>query len=1180
MEKIVKQSGIGNDLLLKVFLTMKLIVFIICFSSLSTLATDVYSQNARISLDLKNLSIKEVLKEIENSSEFYFLYNNELIDVERKVNIRVEKEPISNVIGTLFNDQRVDYSISGRQIILFPKDPDAVRSQQTHIRGKVTDAKGEALPGVSVILKGTRQGTITGIGGDFSFSQVPADAVLQFSFVGMKMQEIVVGNQTAINVVMEEETIGVDEVVVVGYGVQKKANLTGAVDQVTGKSLENRTMTNLTQGLQGVLPNLNIRLMDGKPIQAPSYNIRGKTSIGMGGDALVLIDGVEGDPSMLNPNDIESVSVLKDAASASIYGARGTFGVVLITTKDPEKGKIKIQVSSNYSVIAPTAVPELVSDGYTYMKMFSDAFVGGDNPNPLAVNKTMKFSWAYLEEFRRRVESGEPYNTVETDPTTGEYTYYGSTDWYHELYKKATSANEHNISVSGSSEKVAYMISGRMLDQNGIFRYSSDDYSIMNLRAKGTIEMFPWLTLDNNMEYSQMKYHNPVNVGENEPVWQNIADNSPVASPMFNPDGTLTYAGAWSVGDFWYGKNGIDFDKKVFGNTTGFTARFFHDKFRVKGDFTVRNTNNNTTTIKVPVPYSSYKGIISYLGASNSLIKNEYEQTQYIATNIYGEYENTFSDAHYIKIIGGYNYEQSTYSNLSVSRNNPLYADAVNIGLAQGQKIELRNPYNKWAVLGFFSRLNYSYKDRYLLEVNARYDGSSKFPSSQRYAFFPSVSGGWRITKEPFLHISPQFISNLKLRASYGSLGNGNIGAYQFQELLGISNSSVIINGILPQYTRSPNPMPDGLTWETSKTTNLGLDLALMSDRLSFVGDYYIRNTEDMYAIGLTLPALFGATSPKGNYADLETKGWEASISWRDQFNMASKPFNYNIKISVADNRSKITKYNNPNKVLSDYYEGQVIGEIWGFVTEGFFVDANDIAKHPKQSPQMKASPSNTWEPGDIKFKNLNTDDFINVGTNRISDPGDRKIIGNKEPRYTFGIGLGADWSNFFVSAFFQGVGKQDWYPSTESDLFWGQYNRPYDGIPQYQLGKIWTPENTDTYFPRYRSRAASNATTRELGVQTKYLQNVAYIRMKNIQIGYNLPRNLISRIGASNIKVYFSGENLWTYSPLYKLIGHHHLDVENIGPRDLLVRPGSTNADGANYPMMKRVTFGISMAF
>ena len=1051
-------------------------------------------------------------------------------------------------------------------------------AQQKSITGKVSDQSGSLIPGASIIIKGTTTGTVTDNNGKFTLANVSDKSTLVCSFVGMQTQEILVGNKTQFNIVLTEEAIGIDEVVVVGYGVQKKLNLTAAVDQINSDVLENRPLPNLTQGLQGVMPNLNIKLMDGRPNQAPSYNIRGTTSIGQGGSALILIDGVEGDPSLINPNDVESVSVLKDAASSSIYGARGVFGVVLITTKRATKGRTNVTYSTSVSIKSPIQLPEFVTDGYTYAKMFSEAFLNGDGSFPQNVNKTLKFSQAYLDEFKKRSESGSSYNSVEVDPVTGEYVYYGSTDWYGLLYKKNTTAQEHNISVSGSGEKASYLISARSLKQDGLFRYNSDDYATKNFRAKGSIQVFPWLDVDNNTDYSEMNYHTPMNVGEGSGIWRNIGDEGHPSGTLFNPDGTLTMVAAYTVGDYWYGKNGIDTKRKVLKNTTGFTAKFLNNKLRVKGDFTFKNTNNNTVQKRVPVPYSSKPGVIAYVGTTTNDLSYDNRETQYLATNLYSEYENTFKDTHYLKFMVGYNYEESTYQRLAAQRNGLIFEGANDINLALGQSIITGGGYEKWNILGGFSRLNYSYKDRYLIEVNARYDGSSKFPANQRYAFFPSASAGWRISKEAFWNVSPKIISDVKIRGSYGSLGNGNIASYVYQEQFSISQSSYILNGIRPQYTSRPTVLPDGITWETSTTTDAGLDFSMLSDRLKFVGDAYIRNTTDMYTIGLTLPAVFGATAPKGNYADLQTKGWELTLSWRDEFKVMAKPFSYNLRFSLADNRSVIKKYNNPDKLLSDYYEGQVIGEIWGYTTEGFFIDANDVATHAKQSPQMRASPTNLWFPGDIKLKDMNNDGFINVGTNRVADPGDRKIIGNNAPRYTYGISLGADWNSFFFSAFFQGVGKQDWYPSVESEAFWGQYNRPYNNIPVFQLGKMWTPENTDAYFPRTMSRAASSNTARELGVaQTKYLQNVAYIRLKNIQIGYSLPKKLISKVGASDVKVYFSGENLWAYSPLYKLT--RQIDVENTGPSDQVLS-SSNSGDGYNYPMLKSMSFGLSIAF
>jgi TonB-linked SusC/RagA family outer membrane protein len=1054
-------------------------------------------------------------------------------------------------------------------------------AQNNSIKGKVTDVTGAPLQGVSVMVNtpdGQRAGTTTDANGEFTVS-APANATeLIFSYTGMENVTQRIAGRNAINVQMASTNAELQQVIVVGYGTQKRVNATGAVDQITSKNLENRPTPNLTQGLQGLIPNLNLKMMDGKPTQSPSYNIRGATSIGQGGSALVLIDGFEGDPSLINPNDIESISILKDAASAAIYGARGVFGVVLITTKKGVKGRTSVTYSSNYALKSPVTKPDVVTDGYLWAKMFSEAFVNGDGSFPQNVNKTQKFSQAYLNEFKRRAESGQPYNEIEVDPNTGEYTYYGSTDYYDALYKKNTAAFENNISVSGGGERATFLVSGRFLKQDGLFRYNSDDYNMKNLRARGSIEVFPWLTFENNMDYSTMNYHNPINVGEGGGIWRNIADEGHPTMPLLNPDGTLTFSSVYTVGDFMYGKNGIDTRREVFRNITGLRSRFFNNKFRVNVDFTFRNTDNLRNQKRVQVPYSNFKGVTSYVGTTTNDLLSDDRKTRYLATNAYAEYENNFGD-HYLKAMVGYNYEQSTFNRVAVQRNGLIFENATDLNLALGQAITTNGGYEQWAIVGGFSRLNYAFKDRYLLEINARYDGSSKFPLDQQYGFFPSISAGWKINKESFWNVSHRAISELKLRASYGSLGNGNIASYAFQEVFNISQSGVILNGSRPQTTRNPGVLPEGLTWETSTTTNIGLDLAMLSGRLSFTGDAYTRKTTDMFTTGLTPPAVFGAGTPKGNYADLTTRGWETSLTWNDKLGNSKKPFGYSVRLTLSDNKSKIDRYNNPDKLLNDFYEGQTLGEIWGYETEGFFVDAADVASHAKQNPEMRASPTNLWYPGDIKLADLNKDNLINRGENKVGNSGDRRIIGNSSPRYSYGANLGADWNNISFSVFFQGIGKQQWYPSTEAEMFWGQYNRPYNNIPKFHLGNMWTPENTNAYFPRTMSRAASNATTRTLGVaQTRYLQNVAYLRMKNIQVGYNLPSELISRIGARSFRIYFSGENLFTYSPMYKIV-KNTIDVENAVAGDQDLNSGNPG-DGYNYPLLKSFSFGINLTF
>ena len=499
------------------------------------------------------------------------------------------------------------------------------------VTGTVVDVAGVPVIGANVMVKGTTNGTITDMDGKFTL-EVPEGAVLQVSYIGYTNQEVVVGKNTILTITLKEDTQSLDEVVVVGYGTQKKVNLTGAVEQVTSEVFDNRSVPNVTQALQGSIPNLNIQITDGKPTRTASYNVRGTTSIGQGGDALVLIDGVEGDPSMLNPNDIASVSVLKDAASAAIYGARGTFGVVLITTKEPNKDKTSITYSGNFSLQRPTTVPDFVTDGYEYASHFYEAYHAWNNysADPKNINKTQEFSLGYLEEFKRRKEAGITDEWA-VDPS-GKYVYYGNTDYYSELYKKNTFAQDHNLSVSGNNGKLNYYVSGRFYGYDGLFKYNTDDYKMMNLRAKGSIQVFDWLKIENNMEFSNMNYHNPMNVGEGGSIWRNISDEGHPSAPIYNPDGTFTHSAAYTLGDFIYGKNGIDTNNRVLRNTTSFTASFWDNKIHVRGDFTFRNTDEGQTQRRVAVPYSTQEGVISYLSTQYNDLQEYKKETNYLAT--------------------------------------------------------------------------------------------------------------------------------------------------------------------------------------------------------------------------------------------------------------------------------------------------------------------------------------------------------------------------------------------------------------------------------------------------------------------------------------------------------------------------------------------------------------------
>jgi TonB-linked SusC/RagA family outer membrane protein len=818
-----------------------------------------------------------------------------------------------------------------------------------------------------------------------------------------------------------------------------------------------------------------------------------------------------------------------------------------------------------------------VTDGYTYAKMFNESFFNFEGTFPQNVNKTQTFSQQYLTEFEKR--SKDPSLPKVSIGPDGQYVYYADTDWYGLLYKDQTPTAEHSLSISRSADKASFLVSGRYLDQPGLFRYSSDDYRLLNMRANGAVELYPWLQLTNNLMVSNRKYFNPVNIGEGGGIWRNIADEGHNSAPMLNEDGTLTWSGAYTVGDLYYGKNGSGLTRNLLRNTTSVTATVLDKKLKINGDFSFQNTADDETRRRVQIPYSRAPGVIEYLGTATNDLRNLQDEGDYLASNLYGDYTSVFGDKHHVNVVLGANYEQSTFNRLDVTRNGLIFPDAENINLALGQSITTGGNYEKWAILGGFYRLNYNFAERYLVELNGRYDGSSKFPTDQRYAFFPSVSFGWRPSRESFWKVSQNLISDLKFRGSYGSMGNGNIAAYTFNELFNITKSGRILNGTQPQLTAAPAVLPDGLTWETVTTSNAGVDLEMLAGKLSFSGDVYSRRTTDMYTIGMTLPATFGATSPRGNYADMKTKGWEANLSWQHRFDVAARPFGYNVRLTLSDNSAEILKYNNPDKFLSDFYAGQKVGEIWGFITEGFFSSAEEIAKHADQSLYRSHS-SGKIQVGDIMLKDVNGDGKVNPGKNTVSDPGDRVVIGNTTPRYRYGINLGADYRNVFVSTFFQGVGKQDWYPSPEGP-FWGQYNRPYGLIPNWHLkpGMIWSPENPNSFLPRYASRLSNNAAGVLRQAQSKYVMDASYLRLKNLQVGYNLPTHLSSRIGAQSTRLYVTGENLWTWSPLYEYVDN--IDVENAtAPSDQFASPGGNSGDGYNYPMLRSYNLGLSVTF
>lgn len=1045
-----------------------------------------------------------------------------------------------------------------------------VKSQST-ISGKVSTTSGEILAGVNVVLKGTARGTVTDNKGNYIINGRNNNDTLVFSHIGSLTQEIAVNRRTVINVQLAKDNKMLGDVVVVGYGTQEKVNLTGAVDQVGSEYFENRPVPNVSRALQGVIPNLNISFSDGKPTTSPTWNVRGLTSIGAGGSALVLIDGVWGDPANLNPDDIESVTVLKDAASAAIYGSRGSFGVVLITTKSPKKSKPQITYSGSYAINQKTVTPDLVTDGYTWAKSFNDSYSAWYDYNsvPSSIGSSgLPFSSSYLDSLKYRSEHPGTLPDVTINPSTGNYVYYGNTDWYKVLYNNNIPAMDHSLSVAGGDNKLDYRISGRYYDQAGMYNIRQDHYSRYNLRITGGVKVTPWLEVKSNSELSSYKYSDPF---RNSNIWGllNISGSGTPLAKVFNPDGTLTRTAANTIGVL-FGESESQTKKLQTQTNLSFVANLLKKRWTLEGNFAYLNYLEELDYKNVPIPYSVKPGVISSLGSS--LIGQTLNKQNYFTYNLFTTYRQDFGN-HEIKVMVGGNMEISKYTKLGASRDELLVPGLSDLNLAVGDNQTIVGGGYEWATTGVFSRINYNYKEKYLLELNGRYDGTSKFPVTKQFGFFPSVSAGWRISEEPFMNATRGWLDNLKVRGSYGSLGNSNISPYVFIAQLKAAKSPVIIGGTQPAYISAPAALADKFTWETATTLDFGMDADLLKSRLNASFDWYQRKTTNMITAGPLLPVVFGAGVPRGNYADLITKGFEASLKWNGKIKTQS-PVYYTVRLTLGDNVSHITKYNNPQGIITNdaynfntnYYVGQKVGDIWGYTTEGIFTSAEDIAKHADQSA-VQVSSGNKVMPGDIKFKDLNGDGKINQGKNTLADHGDWSVIGNSSPRYTYGITTDFNWKNLSLSMFFQGVGKRDWYPSLGANYFWGQYSHWYSIIPKATLKNNWTEENPDpnAYWPRLRGPMVYGP--RELQAQTRYLQNASYIRLKDITIGYSLPAKVIQKIHFQNVQVYFTGQNIWTYSPMFKV-------TRDIDPE--VIEPGPGSYDGMTYPMLKSYTFGL----
>ena len=1124
-----------------------------------------------------------------------------MVDADRIVSIDLKDAPIDAALQSLFpSGNGIDYAIKNRKILL------SAGKQSLHVdtvvSGRVADDQNRPLVGATVVVAGTSQGTTTDLDGNFSLRVNAVDPVLKVDYLGYEPQELRVSpSQTTFDIRLALSSKAIDDVVVVGYGTVKRRDLVGAVDQVDRKVIEDRSTGTLARALQGQLPGLNITFTDSKPTRGASVNVRGSGSIGAGGSTLVLIDGVEGSINAINPQDVESVSVLKDASSSAVYGARGAFGVVLITTKSAKKGTPVINYNGSVTINRRTVTPDVVTDGLTWINWWKDCYNGYYNGSKALLNhvdSTIPYTETIYQELIRR--SQDP-SLARTTALSGHdqfgWAYYDSTDWHSLFYKDYNWSTEHNLSISGGGDQADYYISGRFYDMDGIYKVGNDSYKKYDVRAKGTLKVRPWLRLTNNMSVSVIDAYEPKHQKNNSQIPRLINHTAMPLSPVKNPDGTWTAAAAksgyaafsegtsWRTNDYVYLRNKFDVNIDL-----------VKDVLTASVDYSYNYTNRKRMDAQTVIEYSKKPGEILYESeAAGSNLQSVEYQTRYQSANAYLNWSPKLGDDHTFKALAGWNIEKQKYETLTIKREGFVTASKPSFGLMNGTTTDPTVGGYIWSYVGAFFRLNYGYKGKYLAEVSGRYDGSSKFPTNSKGGFFPSASVAWRVSEEPWMKWSEEWLDNFKIRLSAGSMGNGNVDPYSYTSEMTVATASdIVLGGGLPSYTTVGSTVPVSLTWEKSTTYDVGLDLDFFNNRLSVSGDYYRRYTTDMYTASVALPAVYGTGSPKGNNAEMKTDGWELSLSWRDSFKLGGKPFDYSIKAMVWDSKSVITKYVNDTGSLgtvkgfienggspSSYYVGMTVGEIWGYTVAGLFRDQADIDSSAIHD-FVQASDKVT-RPGQVKIADLDGNGFIDPGNFAVDDHGDLRIIGNQSPRYRYGVNLSARWNGIGLSVFLQGVGARDWYPGSDAGMFWGKYGRPFFAlIPSIHnyTDDMYSAErnNWDTaYWPRmttYQSNGTKNWTRLLEIPNTRYIQSAAYLRVKNIQLDYSFPKHICSAIRLQGLKIYVNAENLFTFTPLHKY-------APNFDPEGLSYDSDfASAADGYTYPILKSVTVGVNITF
>ncbi len=1038
------------------------------------------------------------------------------------------------------------------------------KAQQREISGRVNSEDGY-LPGVSVVVKGTTIGTITDADGKYHL-KVPATAdTLVFSFVGMQTVEVPIGNRQTIDVTMQKEVKSMDEVVVVGYGIQKKVNVTGAVSVAKKEDLENRPVTNTQRALQGLVPNLQLTTTTygGEPGAGMNMNIRGLLSLQGSSSPYVLVDGIPMDMNNVDPDDIESISVLKDAASSAIYGARAAYGVVLITTKSGknEQGRAKISYNDNFAFSQPTIIPE-IADPMSFALAMNDAAKNA-HQNPY-------YDQDALNRLQQNIEHpGSAVTMYPKDDLKWNTGVMGlgcaaTTDWNDVLFKDWGFRQKHNLSISGGTEKANYYFSTGYYDESGLMRYGNEYYDRLNLDAKLEAQATKWMKLAYLVKYATSEKDFPWDYqwghGRIFDVITKLKPTLPLYYP--NPDNLLEFT------DIFVSQSQIP----------RWQAQREHRKYHqlVMSPRIIIEPLENWQ-INMELNYRQNNDKVTYLAKQYWWLRPNKEKAyvpprpttryapshnnnSYLSPNIYSSWFRNFGD-HFFKIMIGYQQEQYKYDNISANAYY-LLSDAVpSISTSVGDK-KVDDAMGHWATQSYFGRINYNFKEKYILEINFRADGSSKFAPGDRWGYFPSFSGGYVISKESFFPVK-DLVDFLKLRISYGSLGNQNVANYLYIPTMGTRLSNFLFNGEQLWTVTPPNLTSVNLTWEKVKTTDVGMDLRMFNNRLSTTFDWYQSYTTDLVGPGEAVPALLGTSVPKKNNGEVRIRGWEIEIAWNDKIG----DFSYGIRGVLSDYNRVVTKYNNPTKILSTYYVGKELGEIWGFETAGLFQTEQEVLDWGVDQSFIRAK---KYLPGDLKYVDQNDDQKIDVGDYTLDNHGDMKVIGNSTPRYQYGVSGNIGWKGIDFSFFIQGIGKRDM--DIRSGTMRGPAQGKYHATVYKEHLDYWRDDssplgaNPNAYFPRPYSQNPGDNNKNWRFPTTHFIQNGAYMRLKSLQLGYTLPSKWTRKAEIDKFRVYLSGENLLTFTKLL------FYDPETIY--------GNWWGAGKAYPLSKVISVGVNLNF